>query len=892
MSARTERKPNNWRAHLPRLEPLNLPLLPCGAGAEQKGPVNHETGKPLTGWPSARFTVPEILAMNGKVRSVGTRTGDGCLCFDIDGGTAIELALEHGCDPQQANTWQVHRTTDPLRLKVLFSLTPEQQEHLGEVTSKAITRAAEKNDQGEVIRKAEALELFHHPGRQVILLGEHPISSGHYVWPDGQGPEALAPIPDCWWQLALKVAAGELGIRPTAAARPSRKATSSTGWQPINPCPICSRDTTSWCTRRSDNGSINCRHGSTFSPVASHGILKPGQTITGTNGVTYAFTGDSLQADGHTFSSFVVHKPRQAPQQQPDPFDGFEVHDTPEAGQQHGRFTPRPGSTARWGARNLNHAARMACFDRCVEVQAIRERNSLRRRARLLKAAKDLGIDRYINRQEIAQRVFEYKDQQQGNAYKALTAADRLAMDWPEVEWLVPDLLPANDLSIIGGRPKVGKTALAMAVVAAVLKGKAVAGCQAPAQTRPAIVITDDQGDADTKKAMDDLGIFDHPNLIWSRRFRLAESDLDQLLDDVRRNPGALVLIDSLRSVSRSLQSGENDPEMGAVIYDLKAAVMDAGGSLLLVHHCNKAAGLTGVMALSGHNAISGAANTVITLHYVEDASGQPMKEAEQRRLVREGRTGRALDWVLSRTAGTASFHKVNSWEKWQEQVKEAAKQAKRQDRQTSTQHDVLDALEADAGEWLTCRQVVEAMGLKFGKGDTSDAVRVREALRSLAHDGDIESVRAGSAYTFRALQSAENQPHDVLKLVQTPQTPQTHCSAMDLESEPKSQTPQTPDGSSNPHPAPAKVSEVSEIPPQTRNPLQHKVPEVSEVSEAVRPPSPASAPNLKASELAGIRAAYAPNSHLGPLAVGSGADAFGDGDDPAWGPMPADEVA
>jgi putative DNA primase/helicase len=50
--------------------------------------------------------------------------------------------------------------------------------------------------------------------------------------------------------------------------------------------------------------------------VISHGILKPGQTITGTDGVTYAFTGDSLQADGQTFSSFVVHKPRKAPHQQ------------------------------------------------------------------------------------------------------------------------------------------------------------------------------------------------------------------------------------------------------------------------------------------------------------------------------------------------------------------------------------------------------------------------------------------------------------------------------------------------------------------------------------------------------------------------------------------------
>jgi len=300
-----------WRAELHRLEPLNLPLLPCGAGAEQKGPINHKTGRGLTGWTGARFTVPEILAMNGVVRSVGTRTGDGCLCFDIDGGTAIELALEHGCDPQQAHTWQVHRTTDPLRLKVLFSLTSVQQQQLGTVISKALTLEAPRDSEG----KGEALELFHSPGKQVILLGEHPKSGGQYVWPDGHRPEALQPIPDCWWQLARKIAAGELGITPTPAARPSRKATSSTGWKPINPCPICRRNTTSWCTHRPDNGAINCRHGNTFSPVLAHGVLKPGQTITGTNGVTYAFTGDSLQADGHTFSSFVVHSPRQQQQE-------------------------------------------------------------------------------------------------------------------------------------------------------------------------------------------------------------------------------------------------------------------------------------------------------------------------------------------------------------------------------------------------------------------------------------------------------------------------------------------------------------------------------------------------------------------------------------------------
>ncbi len=38
----------------------------------------------------------------------------------------------------------------------------------------------------------------------------------------------------------------------------------------------------------------------------------------------------------------------------------------------------------------------MVCFERCVEIQAKKERNSLRRRARLLKAGKDLGLASYL----------------------------------------------------------------------------------------------------------------------------------------------------------------------------------------------------------------------------------------------------------------------------------------------------------------------------------------------------------------------------------------------------------------------------------------------------------------------------------------------------------------
>ena len=291
----------NWRDDLPRLEPLNLPLLPCGAGAVWKAPIDPDTGKALQRWPERRFTVPQILAMNGVVLCVGTKTGAGLLAFDVDGGSAVELLLEHGCDPQQAKTWQVQRNTDHLRFKVLWQLSAEQQAELGEVNKTAPTA----NPAGG--RKGEALELFSSPGKQVVVLGEHRESGGQYFWPEGRGPEALSPIPEAWWAMALKIARGEIENGTKTPAAP--KSSSEKGeWIAINPCPICGRDTTGWCTKRPASDAINCRHGNTFSPRLAHGVLKRGQVVMGTDGVAYAFGQEKWQSDGQKVSHFVLHK--------------------------------------------------------------------------------------------------------------------------------------------------------------------------------------------------------------------------------------------------------------------------------------------------------------------------------------------------------------------------------------------------------------------------------------------------------------------------------------------------------------------------------------------------------------------------------------------------------
>jgi len=502
------------------------------------------------------------------------------------------------------------------------------------------------------------------------------------------------------------------------------------------------------------------------------------------------------------------------------------------------------------GKRTLGHSKAMACFDRCVEIQAKRERNSLRRRARLLKAAKDLGLAAYINRQEIAQRVLEAKALCSGEGFKPLTAADRAAMPKPVVRWLVKGLIPANDLTIIGGKPKVGKTRAAVAIVAAVLRGEPFLDFPVGAAPPPVLLVTDDQSAGDTADMLTALELWSHPRLVWSEHFRLTETDLQALLDTIKANPGALVVLDSLRSIGRALQHGENDPEIGATLYDLKQAVTEAGGTLLLIHHCNKAADPVGVEALSGHNAIGGAANTVITLHHCPNDKGLPDKTNPQRRLFSEGRSGGGCDVVIDR-AGAGAYRQVCGFDQWQQQLAEA-KRANKLEQLTSLQEQVRDALE-DSGEWMTRRQVCDAIGVAWTeRGRTGEPKKVGRALTRLVELGSVESQRAGTEATFKSF-CAQNQVVPMVTGVPPSDANGFQCHHVATTGgDSGAMAPVATTGGDSENDCGDKVAPVSPLAPAIRDPLANPT-----IPGWVDP---------------------------APAPVGSGADAFDSGDDPAWG--------
>ena len=331
------------------------------------------------------------------------------------------------------------------------------------------------------------------------------------------------------------------------------------------------------------------------------------------------------------------------------------------------RFSPRPDTRVRWGKVHLPINRRLNALEHCIRSLVGRERNSLRRSARVRESHAALQLKTALRLQEIGQLILEAHDLRNGNRFRGLDQAERLAMPQPVVAWEIPGCIPRRDLSIVGGRAKVGKTRLVHALARCLLCAEDFLGFGAPEEPRPVILVTDDQGDGDTAQMLQQLGIWDHPLLLWSRRFRATEANLDALLACLAAHPGAVVILDSLRSITRSCCFGENDPEMGSLIYDLKHQITDAGGTLLLIHHCNKANDTTGTEALSGHNAIAGAANTILTLHYLAKGN-RLIKDSPQRRLVREARSGPPADLVVAIDGNTGAFARLGTYDDLQEQ--------------------------------------------------------------------------------------------------------------------------------------------------------------------------------------------------------------------------------
>ena len=167
------------------------------------------------------------------------------------------------------------------------------------------------------------------------------------------------------------------------------------------------------------------------------------------------------------------------------------------------------------------------------------------------------------------------------------TAEEIMNTEYPPLKWVVPDLIPEG-LAMLGGRPKVGKSWLALHIANAVATGGETLGRQVP-QGKVLYVALEDSGRRINDR-LHTIGAAKSKTLFFAEEWPFLERHGLALLERVIQDEAFdLVILDTFtRMLEKSDQT--NSSEMAAVLGPLQRMTIDYGFSLHILDHHNKLA--------------------------------------------------------------------------------------------------------------------------------------------------------------------------------------------------------------------------------------------------------------------------------------------------------------
>jgi len=296
---------------------------------------------------------------------------------------------------------------------------------------------------------------------------------------------------------------------------------------------------------------------------------------------------------------------------------------------------------------------------------------------------------------------------------RLISAKDLIKKELPEPRWAVPELLPEG-LSILGGKPKMGKSWLALNLGIAVATGGYALGAIRTEAGDVLYLALEDTERRLQGRLRDILGDGAAPaSLSFSSAWpRIDEGGLDELDLWLRTHPAArLVIVDTLVKVRPP--RGRNDTLYEsdyASISGLKALADRYGVAILVIHHLRKMDSADPVDAISGTLGLAGAADAILVL-------GRERGKHDATLFA----TGRDLDEtnLTLRWDDALCCWSIVQAEQERQRISLARKQ-------------VLDALEFQSGVALLPSQIAQLV--RKGAGS------VRKLLRGMELDGQVVS--------------------------------------------------------------------------------------------------------------------------------------------------------
>lgn len=213
--------------------------------------------------------------------------------------------------------------------------------------------------------------------------------------------------------------------------------------------------------------------------------------------------------------------------------------------------------------------------------------------------------------------ITQYQQRQSGWRGEVFSAESLQSMRFPEIAYVIPGLI-AEGLSIIAGRPKVGKSWLALDLASAVAGGGECLGGKHPAQGDVLYAALEDNPRRLQKRMDKLLSTFGdtwpvrlHLATRWRRLDQGGVLDIEEWADSVQEPK--LVILDTLAGVRPDTQNkGYSDDYK--TLTDLHRLANDRGFAIVVLHHTRKMEADDPIDTVSGTLGLTGCADTVIVI--------------------------------------------------------------------------------------------------------------------------------------------------------------------------------------------------------------------------------------------------------------------------------------
>jgi hypothetical protein len=203
--------------------------------------------------------------------------------------------------------------------------------------------------------------------------------------------------------------------------------------------------------------------------------------------------------------------------------------------------------------------------------------------------------------------------------------------------WLLKDVWMKGALNILAGPSKIGKTAFVMGFLGAMTRGESsYLGLPVTGPCPPVLLVGTDQplmnwtsmllgyglmheqdnGQVQLGPTITELYDSQHP--IW-----LNQSGISVIQAWCAQNPGGLVILDSVTSLTLRLGISENCRAFSSPFASLMSAVSPHGATVILIHHSAKVTkGFDPAQACRGSSALPALASQLVALFHYPSTNG------------------------------------------------------------------------------------------------------------------------------------------------------------------------------------------------------------------------------------------------------------------------------